>query len=73
MTAAGVVVEGLRKRYDDRAVVGDVSFSVAPGELVAGSSGPRAGNCVLPSRASNSAPTPLSPTLYVAGSRKKDC
>ena len=35
MTAAAVVVEDLRKRYDDRAVVDDVSFTVAPGELVA--------------------------------------
>jgi ABC-2 type transport system ATP-binding protein len=35
VTAAAVVVEALRKRYDDRAVVDDVSFTVAPGELVA--------------------------------------
>ena len=35
MTAAAVAVEHLRKRYDDRAVVDDVSFTVAPGELVA--------------------------------------
>ncbi len=35
MTAPAVVVEDLRKRYDDRAVVDGVSFSVAPGELVA--------------------------------------
>ena len=35
MTAAAVVVEDLRKRYDDRAVVDGVSFTVAPGELVA--------------------------------------
>jgi ABC-2 type transport system ATP-binding protein len=35
VTAAAVVVEGLHKRYDDRAVVDDVSFTVAPGELVA--------------------------------------
>ena len=35
MTAAAVVVEDLRKRYDDRAVVDGVSFTVAPDELVA--------------------------------------
>ena len=35
MTAAAVAVEHLRKRNDDRAVVDDVSFTVAPGELVA--------------------------------------
>ncbi len=35
MTAAAVAVEDLRKRYDDRAVVDGVSFTVAPGELVA--------------------------------------
>jgi ABC-2 type transport system ATP-binding protein len=35
VTAAAVAVEHLRKRYDDRAVVDDVSFTVAPGELVA--------------------------------------
>ena len=35
MTAAAVVVEDLRKRYDDRAVVDGVSFTVGPGELVA--------------------------------------
>ena len=35
MTAAAVVVEDLRKRYDDRAVVDGVSLTVAPGELVA--------------------------------------
>ena len=35
MTASAVVVEDLRKRYDDRAVVDGVSFTVAPGELVA--------------------------------------
>ncbi len=35
MTAAAVVVEDVRKHYDDRAVVDGVSFTVAPGELVA--------------------------------------
>jgi ABC-2 type transport system ATP-binding protein len=35
VTAPAVVVEDLRKRYDDRAVVDGVSFRVAPGELVA--------------------------------------
>jgi ABC-2 type transport system ATP-binding protein len=35
VTAAAVVVEGLAKRYGDRAVVDDVSVTVAPGEIVA--------------------------------------
>ncbi len=35
MTATAVVVEDVRKRYDDRTVVDGVSFTVAPGELVA--------------------------------------
>ena len=35
MTAAAVAVQDLRKRYDDRAVLDGVSFTVAPGELVA--------------------------------------
>jgi ABC-2 type transport system ATP-binding protein len=35
MTASAVIVERLAKRYGDRAVVDDVSLTVAPGEIVA--------------------------------------
>jgi ABC-2 type transport system ATP-binding protein len=35
VTAAAVVVEGLARRYGDRAVVDDVSLAVDPGEIVA--------------------------------------
>jgi ABC-2 type transport system ATP-binding protein len=35
MTAPTIVVEGLAKRYGERAVVDDVSLTVAPGEIVA--------------------------------------